>query len=122
MTTKRAGIYVRISKDDGRALGVRRQEEDCRKLCNDRGWAIADVYRDNDVSASTGKRRPEYQRLLDDVRARRISAVVVWDLDRLTRRPIEIEEFISLADEHKVSLASVGGDVDLATDNGRMFA
>jgi hypothetical protein len=51
-----------------------------------------------------------------------IEAVVVWDLDRLTRRPVEIEHFIDLADRKGVMLASVGGDVDLGTDNGRMFA
>jgi len=53
---------------------------------------------------------------------RNADAVVVWDLDRLTRRPLEVEEFIDLADRRGVALASVGGDVDLSTDNGRLFA
>lgn len=119
----RAGIYVRISQDrTGAGLGVARQEVECRDLCARRSWTVVDVYVDNDVSASTGKRRPQYERMLVDVRAGRLDAVVVWDLDRLTRRPIEIEEFIALADEFRLRLGSVGGDVDLSTDNGRMFA
>jgi site-specific DNA recombinase len=80
------------------------------------------VYEDNDVSASGKKPRPAYQQMLADLAAGPIDAVVVWDLDRLTRRPIEIEHFIELADRNGIALASVGGDVDLATDNGRMFA
>ncbi|MBA3290875.1 MAG: recombinase family protein, partial [Actinobacteria bacterium] len=121
--TKRAGIYLRISSDpDGKRLGVTRQLEDCEKKAAVMGWEIAGVYEDNDRSASNGKRRPEYERLLADLEAKRVDAVVVWDLDRLTRRPIELEHFMDLADRRKVALASVGGDVDLATDNGRMFA
>ena len=48
--------------------------------------------------------------------------MVVWDLDRLHRRPIELEHFIDLADQKNLALASVGGDADLSTDNGRLFA
>jgi Recombinase/Resolvase, N terminal domain len=48
--------------------------------------------------------------------------VVVWDLDGLHRRPVELEHFIDLADEKHLALASVGGDADLSTDNGRLFA
>jgi DNA invertase Pin-like site-specific DNA recombinase len=116
------GIYVRISSDpSGQGLGVARQEKACRKKAQERGWHVAKVYADNDVSASTAKARPAYTSMLTDLEAGVIDAVVVWDLDRLTRRPIEIEHFIDVADRKGIALASVGGDVDLSTDNGRMF-
>jgi site-specific DNA recombinase len=118
----KAAIYTRISSDVGTALGVARQEEDCRRLAAQRGWTIVNVYVDNDVSASTGQRRPAYQQLLEDLSEGLVEAVIVWDLDRLHRRPIELEEFLDLADRHNVALASVGGDVDLATPQGRMVA
>jgi site-specific DNA recombinase len=121
--TRRAAIYVRISADpSGQRLGVTRQLDACRAKAEAMGWTVAVVHEDNDVSASGTKPRPAYQRLLADLAEGRADAVVVWDLDRLTRRPIEIEAFIDLADRHRIALASVGGDVDLATDNGRMFA
>ncbi len=60
--------------------------------------------------------------MLADVAAGRIGAVVVWDLDRLHRQPIELEQFMTLADRHSLALATVTGDVDLSTDNGRLFA
>lgn len=120
---RRAALYVRISSDpNGQRLGVTRQLADCRTKAACLGWSVSGVYEDNDVSASTGKVRPAYQRMLRDLEDGRVDAVVVWDLDRLTRRPIEVEEFIDLADRRKVALASVGGDIDLATDNGRMYA
>ncbi|MEI6404033.1 MAG: recombinase family protein, partial [Actinomycetota bacterium] len=78
MATKvQAGIYTRISSDpDGTAQGVTRQLEDCRKLAAARGWTVVDEYVDNDVSAYSGKRRPEYERLMTDVTSGRIGAVV----------------------------------------------
>ena len=118
-----AGIYVRISSDpSGRRLGVTRQRSACAKRADEHGWRVHRVYEDNDVSAYSGKPRPGYEQMLGDLEAGVIDAVVVWDLDRLTRRPVEIEHFIDLADRKSVALASVGGDVDLSTDNGRMFA
>jgi DNA invertase Pin-like site-specific DNA recombinase len=114
-------IYLRQSVDRyGDELAINRQREDCLKLCEGRGWTPHE-YVDNDKSATKG-RRPAYERMLDDIRAGLVGAVVVWDLDRLHRRPMELEHFIDLADEKHLALASVGGDADLSTDNGRLFA
>ncbi len=118
-----AAVYVRISQDrDGRGLGVDRQAEDCRKLVKAKGWKLAQVYRDNDISASSGRTRPAYRKLFEDIEAGQITAVAVWALDRLHRRPAELEQFIDLCDRHGVALASVGGDVDLGSPAGRLHA
>lgn len=122
MTGKRAGIYARISKDDGSALGVGRQLEDCTAEALRRGWTVVDQYVDNNVSASKSKPRPEYTRMIEDAEQGQIDAVVVWDVDRLTRKPSELETFIDLADRHGLSLASVGGEIDLANPQGRLTA
>src|SRR4051794_7764795 len=101
----KAGIYLRQSIDRySDELAISRQREDCIKICEGRGWTHRE-YVDNDKSATTG-RRPAYQKMLDDIRAGLVDAVVVWDLDRLHRRPIELEYFIDLADEKHVALAS----------------
>ena len=117
----RAAVYLRQSLDrynDG--LAVARQREDCLTLCTERGWEPTE-YEDNDTSASKG-RRPQYERLLEDIRAGAVDAVVAWDLDRLHRRPAELESFIDLAESRGIALATVGGDADLSTTNGRLFA
>ncbi len=53
----RAAIYTRISQADDR-LAVTRQEEDCRALAARLGWPVAEVYTDNDVSATKGRSAP----------------------------------------------------------------
>jgi site-specific DNA recombinase len=118
------GIYARISSDPGRdQLGVKRQVADCEGLAQLRGCRVVDRYVDDDVSAWSGQRRPEYERMLDDLRSGRIRGVLVWHLDRLTRHPRELEAFLDLCDEVDVELLGcVTGDVDLADHGGRLLA
>ena len=121
---KSAAIYARISHDpSGERLGVQRQEAHCVEEAKRRGWSIAQTYVDDDLSAFNPKKpRPEYQRLLRDIQFGARDGVIVWRLDRLHRQPRELEEFIVMCDKHQVALATVTGDVDLATSQGRLLA
>jgi site-specific DNA recombinase len=121
---KSAAIYTRISHDpSGERLGVQRQEADCLEEAKRRGWSVAKVYVDDDLSAFNPKKsRPAYQRLLSDIQLGVRDGVMIWRLDRLHRQPRELEEFIVLCDKHHVALATVTGDVDLSTSQGRLLA
>jgi site-specific DNA recombinase len=122
MVFVKTAIYLRQSIDrDHTKLAISRQREDLLKLCAARGWDSPVEYVDNNVSANTG-RRIAYHELCDDIRGGAIGRVAVWDLDRLHRQPAELETFITLADQYHVELASVGGDADLSTPSGRLFA
>ena len=99
----RVGIYVRISDDRvGAGLGVARQEADCRQRAEALSWPVMDVYCDNDLSAYTGRQRPEYRRMLRDLEAGRVDVVLAWHTDRLHRSPRELEEFIDLCERRGV--------------------
>lgn len=123
-TTRRAGVYKRISQDKtGQAAGVTRQDKDARELAGRLGWDVVDTYTDNDISAYSGRRRPEYERLKADLEAGRIDAVVAWHPDRLYRRAKELEAFVDLVQAVGAEVATVqAGAVDLATPNGRLVA
>jgi site-specific DNA recombinase len=123
-TVTTAAIYCRISQDrTGAGLGVDRQREDCEKLAESRGWGIAGLYVDNDVSAYSGKRRPEYERLMTDVRDGRVGAILAWHPDRLHRSPLELETFIATVEAAGTRIETVrAGHVDLATPSGRVVA
>jgi DNA invertase Pin-like site-specific DNA recombinase len=104
-------------------LGVNRQLEDCAKLAELRGWAVAETYVDDDVSAYSGKTRPEYSRMLDDLRMGTINGVLVYHLDRLHRQPKELEEFFEVCKDAGVGdLATVTGTIDLADPDGQFQA
>ena len=118
-----AGIYARISLDRHDGEGVARQLADCRELAAARGWTDLTEYVDNDISAFRARRRPEYERLLEDLTAGRINAVVAYHPDRLYRRPADLEAFIDAVQTAGADVATVkAGDVDLSNASGRMIA
>ena len=120
----RVALYLRISQDEaGDALGVARQKKECTDLCGRHGWHVAGLYVDNDVSAFTGRVRPEYQRLLRDLRGGRFDMVVTWHPDRLHRSPRELEEFVEIVERAGVGVETVTtGRVDLSSPSGRLHA
>jgi DNA invertase Pin-like site-specific DNA recombinase len=119
-----AAIYARISQDrDGDGLGVTRQLLDCRQEAQRRGWVVAEEYVDDDVSAYTGKPRPAYRRMLADLRDGHRDAVLIWHLDRLHRRPIELEEFVQTCTAAGVSdVVTLHGDFNLGSGDGLLVA
>lgn len=123
-TTRSAAIYVRISQDRGGAgLGVERQEQECRALAKRLSWSVTEVYCDNDMSAFSGRRRPDYERMLTDIEAGTLTAVIAWHPDRLHRRSAELERYISVCERHRVENQTVtAGMWDLSTPSGRMTA
>ena len=111
-----ATIYLRVSQDKtGEGLAVERQEAECRALAERNGWAIREVFTDNDISATTGKRRPAFEALLLSSPER----VIVWHIDRLVRLSSELERVIAIeANVHAVT----AGDVDLSNPAGKAVA
>jgi site-specific DNA recombinase len=117
----RAAIYVRQSKDaQGTGAAVDRQRQDCERLCAARGWTIVETLTDNDISASNGKVRPGYRRVLELMDERAVDVIVAWQVDRLLRRMADLEELIERCESTGVRVATVGGDLDLSTDAGRL--
>lgn len=100
-----------------------RQRADCEALVHREGWHLSGVYVDNDLSAYDGRHRPEYRRLLNDLSAGRVHAIVTWHPDRLHRSPRELEEFIDAVEAAGAQVRTVtAGEVDVSTPSGRMTA
>lgn len=121
MRAKAVAVYARISSDeDGTGLGVSRQLQDCRRLVEDLGWTLAEEYVDNDLSAYSGKLRPAYERMVSDLADGSRDALVAYHVDRLSRRPLELErlfETLLTAGVRNVRFAA-GGELDLANGDG----
>ncbi len=120
----RAAVYLRISLDQtGEERAVARQREDALALIKKHKWTPHEVYVDNSISASRReKRRPEYERMRADFDAGRFSVLVCYDLDRLTRQPAQLEQWIEAAETRGLRIVTLNGEADLGTDAGRLFA
>ena len=121
---RRAAMYLRVSLDaTGEHLAVDRQRADCLRIIRERGWTLTQEYVDNSVSASKRTvRRPSYDRMVQDYDAGLFDALVCWDLDRLTRQPRQLEDWIERAEERGLVITTANGEADLSTDGGRMYA
>lgn len=123
-TTVRCVLYLRVSLDaTGEQLAVSRQRKDCTKIAAERGWQVIREYVDNSIGAwSKTRARPEYNRMVEDYEAGQFDALVCWDLDRLTRQPRQLEDWIDAAEDKGLLLVTVDRDTDLTSDNGILFA
>jgi site-specific DNA recombinase len=119
-----AVIYVRISDDkEGAGLGGQRQEKDCRSLAAQRGYRVVRVFSDNDTSAyQRNVVRPDYEDMMVQLRAGAFSTVIVWHLDRLWRKPRELEDMIELCESGERRVVSCYGDYDLSNPDGCFMA
>lgn len=117
-------LYLRISEDrSGEEAGIDRQRADGLALAAGRGWPAPAEYVDNDTSAAGHVRRADFERLLQDVAADRISTVIAWDMTRLLRSARDRLKMIELGKQKGTVLAFVrSGDLDLSSPDNRWFA
>ena len=123
MTDKHAAGYVRVSSEEQAAHGI---SIDAQRAILE-GWAAMTqagpmvIYQDPGFSGKNME-RPALRQLLADVRAGRVSVVVVWKLDRLSR---SLRDTLAIIEDELqprgVSLVSTTESIDTATPAGRMM-
>lgn len=122
--SRRAAIYLRISLDQtGEGLAVARQRDQCEEIVTKRGWTAVAEFRDESISATDARKaRPGYDALVKAYEAKQFDALVCYDLDRLTRQPRQLEDWIDAAEGGSLAVVTANGEADLTTDGGRLFA
>ena len=104
-------------------MGVKRQEDDCRALAKRNGWQVVQVFTDNDASAFSGKKRPQYLELIRRIKDKEFDVLIAWHNDRIHRSPRELEDFIDICEATKLSVVTVqAGNFNLGTSSGRAIA
>src|SRR6201994_4579740 len=84
------------------------------------GWTpIKSRYDDGGYSGGSTD-RPDLQRLLDDIKARRLDVIVVYKVDRLTRSLADFAKLVELFDAHDVSFVSVTQQFNTTSSMGRL--
>jgi DNA invertase Pin-like site-specific DNA recombinase len=121
---RRAVAYGRISEDDlDRRDGVDDQLRRAEAHVERRGWDLVDTFRDDDLSAYSGKPRPGYEALMAEVAAGRVDTIVVRHIDRLWRDDLEAATGRKFLRQHRVLLAEYGGmEYPLWTAHGQQMA
>jgi len=100
---------MRVSTEDQAREGfsLPEQKERLESFCKFKGYEIIDYYQDAGISAKTGNHRPEFERLKDDIKAKRINTIVALKLDRITRSIYDWENLMTFLDENDAYLDCV---------------
>ncbi|NKS80618.1 recombinase family protein [Rhodococcus hoagii] len=103
----RALIVVRLSRVTDATTSPERQLEECRKLCEQRGYEVVGIAEDLDVSAglTTPFERPQLGDWLGN-RFHEFDVLVVYRMDRIVRRLLDLADLIRWGQTHSVSLVS----------------
>ena len=118
----RCGVYVRVSTDDQRDNGysIDSQLRMIKEYCEKNDYDIVDIYND---SGHSGKdlMRPEMQRLLKDIKSKKIDKLVAIKVDRLTRNNYDGFWLLNYCEEHDVKIELILEPYDVSTANGEMI-
>ena len=122
----RCAIYTRVSTEHGLEQdfnSLDAQHDAAQAYIRSQahaGWALVrSRYADGGYSGGSTE-RPALQRLLADVRARKVDVIVVYKVDRLTRSLADFAKLVELFDDHGVSFVSVTQQFNTTTSMGRL--
>ena len=121
---KKCGLYMRVSTEDQAREGfsLPEQKERLEAFCKFKGYEIIDYYQDAGISAKTGNHRPEFERLKEDIKSKKINTIIALKLDRITRSIYDWENLITFLDENDAYLDCANDEVNTTTANGKMIS
>jgi site-specific DNA recombinase len=122
----RCAIYTRKSTDenlDNDFNSLDAQREACENYIRSQtsqGWIALEERYDDGAYSGANMERPAVQRLLADVDAGRVDAIVIYKIDRLSRSLLDFSKLIDFLDQRNVSLISVTQQFNTTTSMGRL--
>ena len=121
---KVCGLYMRVSTEDQAREGfsLPEQKERLEAYCKFKGFVIKDFYTDAGISAKTGNYRPEFERLKEDIKSKKINTIIALKQDRITRSIFDWEELMKFLEENDAYLDCVNDDINTTNANGKMVS
>ncbi len=122
----RCAIYTRVSTDSGldqEFNSLDAQYDAASAYIRSQAhahWTLVRTRYDDGGFSGGSIDRPALQRLLDDVKSRRVNVIVVYKVDRLTRSLADFAKLVELFDAHGVSFVSVTQQFNTTTSMGRL--
>ncbi len=122
----RCAIYTRVSTEHGLDQEFNSLDAQYEAACAyiksqaHAGWTLVRSRYDDGGYSGGSTDRPDLQKLLDDIRSRKIDVIVVYKVDRLTRSLADFAKLVELFDAHGVSFVSVTQQFNTTTSMGRL--
>src|SRR5579864_906787 len=119
---KKVAIWIRVSTEDqARGESPEHHEHRARAYAESKGWQVVTLYNLAGVSGKAVLSHPEARRMMDDVKAGRISGLIFSKIARLARNTRELLEFAEFFRAEGADLISLEESIDTSTPAGRFF-
>lgn len=114
-------LYIRVSTEmqEKEGVSLETQQEQLRAYCKFKG--LKNIREYVDVGSARTTNRPNFKKMMSDVKSKRISNVVVLKLDRLTRSIVDLNNLIKQLNDIDCALHSAIENIDTKTATGRMI-
>ena len=121
---KICGLYMRVSTEDQAREGfsLSEQKERLKAFCKFKEYEIKDYYEDAGISAKTGNERPEFIRLVEDIKSGKINTIVSFKLDRISRSIFDWENIMKTLEKYNADIVCVNDDINTPSANGKMIS
>src|SRR5262245_42910590 len=117
----RVAIYARYSSENQRETSIEDQYRVCEQYAERERWKIVRQYADKAISGATHK-RPSYQQMLADAKAKQFDVLLVHDFSRLSRVMIETEQTRREFVDWEVRLIGVTDGIDTANEGHELMS
>lgn len=120
---KYVGIYARVSTEEQAEQGysIEAQITTLRNLCKAEQKIVFKEYVDAGISGKTIEKRPAIKQLLRDVEEGKIQEVLVWKLDRISRKMSDLLQIVEHLNRNNVKFRSYSEkDFDTETASGKL--
>ena len=124
MNNINTAIYVRVSTEEQALHGfsIRAQKEKLTYYAEKiKEWNVYDIYVDEGLSGKNIIDRPELNRMILNIKQKKVNNVLVFKIDRLTRSTKELIELVEVFNKYNCDFNSLCESIDTTTPTGRMF-
>lgn len=119
---KIVAIYARVSTieqaEEGYSIGE--QDRILKEYCDKQGWEVYKTYSDRGISGKDIKHRPSLKELLSDVEEKKFDMVLVWKINRLSRKVTDVLKMVDLFEKNNVTFKSYSEPFETTTPAGKM--
>jgi|TARA_B100001971_G_C18136776_1_gene508080 site-specific DNA recombinase len=118
----KVAVYVRVSTEEQakEGISISAQTDRCKAYSKARNWKVFKVYKDAGFSAGSMD-RPAFQLLMRDVEDKKFDVLLVYKIDRFSRKLKDLITILEDLKKHTVNFTSVTEQIDTTTAMGEAF-
>lgn len=122
MSPKKVAIYARVSTTEQAEEGysIDEQIRVLKEFCEKEGYGVYDEYVDRGISGKNITGRPAIKRLLADAEQKKFDIVLVWKMNRLARKSLDLMNIVEQLNSKNIAFRSYTEKYETETPTGKL--